>query len=96
MCMFDYLQTRSVTEVSLRRLAVVMGAMTHGTIRCAERQPSNIELPAAAVAVLGRLIYDLIKCGKDVIRKLHLRDGSMPNGCHTNCKTSDTLKTSNR
>lgn len=84
-------QTRSVAEISLGRLRVVETAVAHSAVGRADRQAADVELVAAAVAVLGCLVDDLVKRREDVVCELNLRDGRVAHSGHSDGEADHSL-----
>ena len=76
-------------EVSFWRLRMIERAVTDCTPRCSNRQLAALELIAATIAKLGRLVDDLIEGGKDVVAELNLSD------CRSTCCRQADAKASN-
>ena len=80
-----------MSEVSLRRLRMVMSTMTDGTVWRTDGKFAAVELVSGPVSKLGSLINNLIEGRENVIRKLHLSDGGCTRGSCTDSETGDTL-----
>mmetsp|Transcript_41282 Transcript_41282/g.129312 ORF Transcript_41282/g.129312 Transcript_41282/m.129312 type:complete len:224 (-) Transcript_41282:71-742(-) len=70
---------------------MVMPAVAHSAAGGAEGEAAAVELRPAAVAVLGRLVYDLIKGGEDIVCELHLSYGRTSHGRIADGEASDAL-----
>lgn len=64
-----HLQPRRVREVALRRLRVVVPAVTHGAAWGADGEPATVELVSRAIPELGCFIHDLSGSEVGVVRR---------------------------
>merc|ERR550519_813617 len=67
--------------------------MTNGSPSCSESQASTIEVVTASVTIFGRFVYNLIKCGENIISKLYFCYCCCSRNCCSYGKTSYSLLT---
>lgn len=84
-------ESRSMSEVCLRRLRVVKCTVADSTPSCPDCKGSAFELTTRTVSILCGLIDNLIEGWEDIVTKLYLCDSGMPGNSQPNSESDNTL-----
>lgn len=77
----NHFQSRRMCKIRLRRLAVIMGAVTHRPTWRPYCQSPTVKLISCPISELSRFVYYLVKPRKYIVSKLNLGYCSLTYAC---------------
>lgn len=84
-------KSRSMSEISLRRLWMIKSTMTNSTPCSSKCKTCTIKLSSWSKSILSSLIDNLIESRENIITELYLSNCSMSYNSKSNSKTCNAL-----